>query len=357
MSFLQALSAQQLWGRSIGAYLTAVGILLGVVVATRLLRFLLVGQLRRIAEGTARPTDDLLVELLDRSAPTYGWLAAIWLAARQLALPPRASAWLTNIILVLVVFVSARAFLQIATHASREYFARRYGGDDARALALRPILGVAVWLIALVFILDNVGVKISTVLAGLGIGGIAVALAAQAVLSDLFSYVAIVFDRPFAIGDFIIVDSFMGTVERIGIKTTRVRSLGGELVIFGNTNLISNRIRNFKPLEKRRVQLGFGLAVQSPVAELAGVADTLKEIVTSMQDVSFERAHFKGFGASSLDFEAVYWVLSPDYNRSMDIQQAINIELMRRLEARDLHLAIPTRHVHVEGPGVQAATR
>jgi small-conductance mechanosensitive channel len=336
-------------GRPVKAYLIALGILLAVLLATRVFKRLLLGRLRQAAARSATSTDDFIVEQLEHVLPTLGWVAALWLVSKQLGLPEKAEGVVLGILLTVAVIVCARALLASANYASRGYFARRYGGDDTRALVLRPILAVVVWTIALVFVLDNLGFKVSTVLAGLGIGGIAVALAAQAVLGDLFSYFAIVFDRPFAIGDFIVVDTLRGTVERIGIKTTRVRSLDGELIVFGNANLLSNRIRNFKMMEKRRVEFRFGLEYGSPARALAEVPALVKEIVTSREDVTFDRAHFKAFGDSSLDFEVIYWVLNPDYNRYMDIQQAINFALKEQIEARGLAFAFPTRTVHVVG--------
>ena len=342
-------------GRPVKSFLITLGILLVVLVATRVFKRLLVGRLRVAAARSEITTDDFVVEQLDTVLPTFGWVIALWLATKQLDFPGRAERFIGGVLLAVAVFVSARALLAFTNYVSRGYFARRYGGDDTRALVLRPILAVVVWMIALVFVLDNLGLKVSTVLAGLGIGGIAVALAAQAVLGDLFSYFAIVFDRPFAIGDFIIVDTFKGTVERIGIKTTRVRSLDGELIVFGNANLLANRIRNFRPMEKRRVEFRFALAYQSPAHEVAGVPALVTELVTSHEGVTFERAHLKKLGESSLEFEVVYWVLDPDYNRYMDIQQAINLALMERLEARGLAFAFPTRTVHVVGGASQSS--
>ena len=280
-------------------------------------------------------------------------MIALWLATKQLDFPGRAERSIGGVLLAAAVFVSARALLAFTNYASRGFFARRYGGDDTRALVLHPESSPpSSGQSPSSSCSTTSGSRFSTVLAGLGIGGIAVALAAQAVLGDLFRLLR---DRvrssPFAIGDFIIVDTFKGTVERIGIKTTRVRSLDGELIVFGNANLLANRIRNFRPMERRRVEFRFGLDYQSPAHEVAGVPAIVKEIVALREGVTFERAHFKRFGESSLEFEVVYWVLDPDFNRYMDIQQAINLALKERLEARGLAFAFPTRTVHVVGTG------
>ena len=215
--------------------------------------------------------------------------------------------------------------------------------DPRRVRVAVPIVQVAIWGLALVFLLDNLGVQVSAVIAGLGIGGIAVALAGQAILGDLFSYVAIVFDRPFSIGDVIVVDTFMGTVEHIGIKTTRVRSVTGELIVFGNSNLMSARIRNFRSLERRRVVFGFGVIYQTPNASLEQIPAVVRDILAELPLVSLDRVHFQGFSPTSLDFEVVYFVDSPDSHVYMDRQQSINLELKRRFEQMGIEFAAPAR--------------
>ena len=221
-------------------------------------------------------------------------------------------------------------------------------GQAQAANVLVPVLQAALWVVGLIFFLDNMGVKVSAVVAGLGIGGIAVALAAQAVLGDLFSHFAILFDRPFALGDFIVVDDFKGTVEHVGIKTTRVRSLSGEVLVFPNSSLTGSRIRNYQALRERRVLFTLGLTYETPAQKLKDVPGLLKEIIAGTPGTRFDRAHFKGFGDSSLDFEVVYFMLVPEFNALMDAQQAINLELVRRFEAEGIEFAFPTRTVVLE---------
>jgi small-conductance mechanosensitive channel len=186
------------------------------------------------------------------------------------------------------------------------------------------------------------------VVAGLGIGGIAVALAAQAVLGDLFSYFSILMDRPFELGDFIIIDDYMGTIEHIGIKTTRIRSLGGEQLVFSNTDLTGSRIRNYKRMEQRRIVFRIGVVYQTPVEKLKEIPGIIKGIMDAIPEARTDRAHFASYGDSSLDFEIVYYVLTGDYNKYMDIQQEINLSLAEEFERRGIEFAYPTRTLFIE---------
>jgi len=209
------------------------------------------------------------------------------------------------------------------------------------------LLRVAVMLTVLLMVLDNLGVNITAFVASLGIGGVAIALALQTVLSDLFASLSIGLDKPFEIGDFIIFDDLMGTVEYIGVKTTRLRSLSGEQLIRSNTELLKSAIHNYKRMSERRVVFSFSVRYETPIDQVAQLGGVVRDIITAQAQTRFDRAHFLKFGASSLDFEVVYYVLSPDYNVYMDIQQAINLELMRACAARGVSFAIPSSIMQV----------
>jgi small-conductance mechanosensitive channel len=202
-------------------------------------------------------------------------------------------------------------------------------------------------LLALVFLLDNLGIKISAVVAGLGIGGVAVALAAQAVLADLFSYFVIFFDKPFEIGDFIIVGDKMGSVEYIGIKTTRLRALGGEQLVFSNHDLTNSRVHNYKKMDKRRIVFKVGVVYQTSAEQLKRIPGMIKEIIVAQQDATFDRGHFAAFGDSSLDFEFVYYVAGSDYTKYMDVQQAINLAIFETFEREHIDMAYPTQTLYI----------
>ena len=214
---------------------------------------------------------------------------------------------------------------------------------------LRFIARVAVWAMALLLTLENLGVDITALVAGLGIGGIAVALALQNVLGDLLASLSIALDQPFVLGDFVIVGEFMGTVEYIGIKSTRLRSLSGEQLVVSNADLLSSRLRNFGRMQERRVVFSLGVTYETPRARLQQIPALLRRIVEAQEDVRFDRAHFAKYGAFSLDFEIVYHVLSADYNRYMDVQQAINFRIHEAFEKLGVEFAYPTQTLWLAG--------
>jgi small-conductance mechanosensitive channel len=193
------------------------------------------------------------------------------------------------------------------------------------------------------------GIDITALVAGLGVGGIAVALAAQNILGDLFASWSIVLDKPFLVGDFIIIDGYSGTVEHIGLKTTRLRSLTGEQLIFSNSDLLKCRIRNYKRMQERRIVFSFGVLYETPLEKLKEIPGIVKDIITSIENTRFDRAHFASYGNYSLNFEVVYYVLSSDYTVYMDIQQKINLALFEEFQKKDIVFAYPTQTIYVSG--------
>jgi small-conductance mechanosensitive channel len=197
-------------------------------------------------------------------------------------------------------------------------------------------------------VLDNLGVNITGLVAGLGIGGIAVALALQNILGDLFASLSIVLDKPFVIGDFVVVDSLSGTIEHIGLKTTRIRSLRGEQLIFSNNDLLKSRIRNYKRMSERRIDFSFGVVYQTPLEKLKAIKKIVSDIIEKGEKTRFDRVHFKEYGDSSLNFEVVYFVTDPDYNIYMDVQEAINLEIFRCFAEEGIEFAYPTRTIFIQ---------
>lgn len=197
------------------------------------------------------------------------------------------------------------------------------------------------------FTLSNLGIKITTIIAGLGIGGVAVALALQKILGDLFSSLSIVLDKPFVVGDFIIIDQFLGEVEKIGLKTTRIRSLGGEQVIFSNSDLLGARIRNFKRMHERRIAFVLQLPLTTPSVKLRTAVSIISAIVSTKKRVRFDRCHFMKLANTSADIELVYWVLSDDYNLHMDIQQEILFEIKDAFEGEGITFAYPIQTLQI----------
>lgn len=208
---------------------------------------------------------------------------------------------------------------------------------------------IVVWSVMLLSILANLGVDITALVASLGVGGIAVALAVQTVLSDVFASLSIGVDKPFEIGDFVVFGEVAGTIEHIGLKTTRIRSLSGEQVVCANADLLRQVVHNYKRMDTRRIVFKFGINYDTPSDKVRQVAEAVGDIVRATPKARFDRAHFLGFDESQLTFEVVYIVLTSDYNQYMDIQQEINLQLLDALRDLDVRFALPRRDLRLVG--------
>lgn len=348
---MPAILSEKFHGNTLLAYAVAAAVFVAVSWGFLLLRRLLVARLKALAELTLTDLDDLAVEVLAKVRTPECYLLGFYVATRPLALDPQVDRFLRNVVMLTVAYRAVTMLQLLVGYGVQKSVA---GGslDPARLAMSRNLtylLNAVVWVLALLFVLSNLGFNITSMVAGLGIGGVAVALAAQAVLGDLFSAVAIFLDKPFEVGDFIIVDDKPGTVEQVGFKTTRVRSLWGELLVFPNSALTSATIRNFKQMRERRVAFKFGLVYSTPEKLLAEVPGVVRALVEKDALLRFDRAHFMNLGDSSLDFEVVYYVLDPDYNKYLDSHQRLLLGLTRELRARGGDFAFPTRTVHVQG--------
>jgi small-conductance mechanosensitive channel len=317
---------------------------------TTLLRFL-GHKLEALSEKTHSDLDDMIVDLLKvRTKRLFLIVFALYGASNVLVLPEKA-----------VTILSAAVFLSMAFQVGiwgngviNFLVSRRAARDGEEGLNLEAysvitwIAKATMWVLVLLLAMNNLGIQITTLIAGLGISGIAVALAVQNILGDLFASLSIVLDRPFIIGDFIIVGDQMGTVEHVGLKTTRVRSLSGEQIIFSNTDLLGSRIRNYRRMNERRVLFSLGVTYQTPAEKLEKIPAMIEEIITANELVRFDRAHFSGYGDFSLNFEIVYWVLDRDYMVHMDIQQGIFVDIYRKFEEEGIEFAYPTQTIFME---------
>lgn len=233
------------------------------------------------------------------------------------------------------------------------------GAEDHAALAsamgvITVLVNVVVWLLALILILDNLGVNVTALVAGLGVGGIAIGLAAQGIFSDLFAALAILFDRPFRVGDTISYGTSTGTVEAIGLKTTRIRALSGEQLVMANTKLLEQQVSNMRRIEERRVVMQFGIIYQTSPEIVAQIPDEIRKLAEAQPHCRFDRAHFFNFGPSSLDFEFVFFVEVPEFNVMMDVRQGICLGLMRRFAEMGVEFAYPTQTTITAGPDGRA---
>lgn len=342
-----------LFGNTLRAWLTAAAIAVGLTIGLRLLVKLVLRRLRRLAMRTDTQIDDIAAAVLANTKTWAMLFAGIWLGARYLELPQPVDDALRLLAVLVVTFQLGAWGNVVIAQVIRNRVQSAIDHDPATATTVAALgfLGrIALWSVLVLMAVSNLGIEIGPVLTGLGVGGIAVALAVQNVLGDLFASLSIVLDKPFVIGDFINIDGFAGTIEHVGLKTTRIRSLTGEQLVFSNSDLLKSRIRNYKRMQERRILFLIGVIYQTPREVAARIPDMIRETIEAEAQTRFDRAHFKAFGPSSLDFEAVYWVLSPEYKDYMDIQQRLNLEIMRRFEEEGIEFAYPTQTLFVQGP-------
>ncbi len=315
-----------------------------------LIRHLFLGRFTRLAERTTNRIDDVIAVLLRGTRRFFLILISLYIAVEVFTEDAPAIPILLRIVFLGSLFqVGLWGNELIASSAT--WYTERDGTDGTDNLtavaAMSLIVRGVVWSLALLLALDNFGVDITALVAGLGIGGIAIALAVQNVLQDLLAYISIVVDRPFVYGDFLVVGDYSGTVEHVGIKTTRIRSLSGEQIVFSNADLLGSRLRNYKHMAERRVVFSIGVTYDTSHATLGRISDMLQTIVEAQPDIRFDRAHLKAFGASSIDYEVVYYAVKPDYAFYMDTQEQINLAVFKQFTDEGVEFAFPTQTVHV----------
>ena len=336
-----------LFGNTLLRWILAWGAAAALLAMAKLARRWLVPRLFARAERTGALPDICLANLAARTRWFCLLAIALYLGTQLLELPLWMGRQLDRTVpVVLILQVAAWGHWGIGLWIERRFQGAPAGAS--RLAVLGFILRLALWSLVLLVILDGLGCNITTLLASLGIGGIAVALAVQNVLGDLFASLSITLDQPFLIGDFIIVDDCLGTVRFIGLKTTRIQSLSGEQIIIANSDLLKCRVRNFKDMRERRVVFGFTLGPRTPEEQLARVPDRIRSIVEELPKTRFDRAHFKAITDAGLAFEVVYYVLDGDYNLYMDLQQAINLAILRGLRQDGVAFSFPARSLRLD---------
>lgn len=332
---------------SMSAWLIAAAVALGMLLLLLALRRAVRGYAARLRATAHTELLELPTEILSRTTLLFLIAVSVFAGLRALVLGPALQRVLDTVTTV-ILFFQAGIWAGAAVRAWVER--RRHNTTQDRAVLgslgiISFLASVVIWALVLLLILDNLGVNITALVAGLGIGGVAVALALQNVLGDLFASLSIALDRPFVVGDFLAIDSYLGSVEYIGIKTTRLRSLDGEQIILSNGDLLKSRVRNFGRMSERRVQFATRIAYETPVEVVERLPALIRGIIEAEEPTRFDRSHFLRHGDSALEFETVYYVLTPDYNRYMDIQQSINLKLHRKLGELGVQFAYPTQKV------------
>lgn len=351
-TILSWLEYQDYWGNSASSWLKGLLVALAVAIGLRVILALLARHASRLVERGARDWARAIEKLVQR---TKGWFlltVAIYCGIYVFFMPgPKSVPAVVDWIGVIALWCQAALWANAMLSFMVAHYAQKNKGVDAAGVTMVSTLGslgkAAVWVVAVLMALVSMKIEITPLIAGLGIGGIAVALAAQNILADLFASVSIILDKPFVLGDFIIVDDKMGSVEHIGLKTTHLRSLSGEQLIFSNTDLLKSRIHNYKRMSERRIVFSIGVTYDTPYEKVEAISTMLREIIQSQQSTRFDRAHFARYGDSALNYEVVYYVLAADYGTFMDVQQAVNLAIYRRFAEEKIEFAFPTQTIYL----------
>lgn len=336
------------WGNTLQNWLAASVTLILVFTALKIIQIIGTRRLSKMAAATENQIDDLFVCMLRNTKSFILLIVSAYVASGMIAISPAITGPLQKVIILLLILQAGLWAGAGISFAFDQTIQRRMDQDASSITTIKFLKFISrfiLWIILLLLMLDNLGVNITGLVAGLGIGGIAVALAVQNILGDLLASLSIILDKPFLIGDFIVVDSLSGTVEHIGLKTTRIRSLSGEQLIFANNDLLKSRIRNYRRMSERRIVFGFGIDYQTPPEKLQDINKIIREIIEKIENVRLDRVHFKEYGDSSLQYEVVYFVTGPDYKIYMDVQEKINLEIFRSFREKGIKFAYPVRTV------------
>jgi small-conductance mechanosensitive channel len=328
-----------------GDYLLLLIILAGSFIAFKLILMLIIGRLNYLAKTTNNRWDNLLAKGLHKIGWPFLLLVAAWLAGKYSALGAAYNKFFDVLMIIGATWTIARVTAAIL----KEVVIYRLGQDKNSAGIIQFVTvgsKIILWIIGLLLILSNLGVNVTSLVAGLGVGGIIIAFALQNVLSDLFSSLAIYLDKPFQVGDFISVGADKGWVEKIGIKTTRIKSADGQMIVIGNKDLTNSVIQNFDTLEKRRVKFNLSLEYDTSATKCRLALKIIKEAISSTEHADYERAHFYAFGESALLYEVIYYVEGADYKRYLDVQQSINFKIKRGFEQAEIAMAYPTQTIY-----------
>lgn len=334
---------------SVQDYIIALAIFLVSVLMIRLLKGILVNRLQKWSDRTKSTFDDLIVHTVSRFGIPALNFVALYFAIFSLDLSPKLERVLEVATASVVAFFLIRLLASVVRYFLEGYVRRQEHGEEKvnQVQGIILIITVIIWCLGLLFLFSNLGYDVTAIVAGLGVGGIAVALAAQNIISDLFNYLVIFFDKPFEVGDFIIVGEKLGTVNHIGIKTTRIKSLSGEQLVFSNSDLTNSRIHNYKRMQTRRIVFTFRVTYQTDIEKVREIPEIVRDIIKNQERTILDRVHLRSFDESCMTYEAVHIVQSADYNVYMDIQQEINLSILEAFRQRGIEFAYPTRTVHL----------
>ena len=342
LEFLQ----KEVLGNSQQAWLLAAAILLATMLVLQLAKYLVTRRWSPKAQKTEAAWDDIVVEVVARTRWAFLLVAGLFAGSQVLDLQDSIETGMSRLMIIALI-LQAGIWGNLVVRLLLVRYRERAMNEDPESLTTIAVVGfigkLALWSTVVLLVMDNLGINVTALVTGLGIGGVAVALALQKILGDLFSSLSIALDKPFSVGDFLAVDDLLGSVENVGLKSTRMRSLSGEQLVFSNSDLLNSRIRNYGRMYERRVVFTLGVTYQTPREKLKKIPEIIKNAIEEQKETRFDRSHFMKYGDYSLNFETVYYVLTRDYNTYMDIQQAIYYTIHEQFEKEGIEFAYPTQ--------------
>lgn len=346
----QKIISFELWGNNGESYLKALIILAVLTLAFKIFQVIVLKKLSKISKETKTDIDDLLINLIKDVKPPFYFFISLYIALKFLALSGIVEKIINAAFIILITYQIILILQRAVDYAAEKIILKKSGEkseekDKEVIRLIGKIVKISLWVIGILLVLSNLGVNVTSVVAGLGIGGIAIALAVQSILGDIFASFSIFIDKPFEVGDYIVSGKDSGIVQKIGIKTTRLKALQGEELVVPNKDLIESRIQNFKMMEKRRIVFTLGLVYGTDMEKLKRIPTIIKGIIDKINSADFDRAHFSSYGDSSLDYEIVYFVNSSEYGEYMNIQQEVNLAIYKKFGEEGIEFAYPTQTV------------
>jgi len=330
-------------------YLLAAGAFGSTIILFNLLKLIVLKRLGKWADHTTTKLDDIIIKGIEDVGFLFYLLLGLQIAFQFVKFPSLVEQTVYYATLIVAVYYLTKGLNRLIEYGIKAVAESKNRNAEASIVKLLIKLSTGtLWIIAVILVLSNLGYNVSALLAGVGISGIAIAFALRNLLEDLFSAFSIYFDQPFTTGDFIIVGEDMGTIERIGLKSTRIQTLQGEQLIISNKELTQSRIHNYQRMEGRRQTFEFGVTYDTSNQDLIQIPDMVEQIINGIELAEFNRAIFTEFSDSSLKFEVVYHVDTPDRTKGLKIQQRINLALKEKLEQKGIEMAFPTQVIHLK---------
>ena len=346
-----AILEQVFLGNTVFQWGVAAGVALLTFIAFQIVKHVVIRRLRKLAETTETDVDDFVIKLLGSTKFFLVLVLSVYAGTFMLTLGESVRAYFTTVAIVAFLVQAALWGNRLIDYGLMRFTEQRMDAEDPASTTAAGIIGTVARIVFLSMValaaLASIGFDVTVMVTGLGIGGVAIALAINGILQDLFGSLTIALDKPFAVGDFITVGEFSGTVENVGLKSTRIRSNTGEQLVMSNGDLLSSRLRNFGRMKERRGTMTLGVTYDTPPGQLEAIPGMIKEIIDAEELARFDRAHFASFGDFSLNFTVVYWLETPAYQDFMDTTQSINLKIVRCFEEQGIEMAFPTQTVYV----------